>query len=134
MNLSKRKVLASKVLGVGKGRIIFDTTKLAEIKEAITKQDIRDMYADGIIRIKEIHGRKKNEKRTTRRGVGKIKFTIKKGKEHYIIRVRKLRAYAKELLKQNKLDKKRYLELRKQIRAGVFKDKAHFKEHTGVKK
>ena len=42
-NLDKRKFLASKVFGVGKGRICFDASRLAEIKEAITKQDIKEL-------------------------------------------------------------------------------------------
>ena len=41
--LDRRKDLASRVLGVGKRRIIFDSSRLSEIKEAITKQDIKDL-------------------------------------------------------------------------------------------
>jgi large subunit ribosomal protein L19e len=131
MNLDKRKALASRVLGVGKNKIRFDTSKLTEIKEAITKQDIRDMYADGIISIKETRGKAKIVKRTTRRGAGKIKLTIKPGKRHYVIIVRKLRRYVKELLKQEKITKAKFLELRKQIKSGLFKSKANLKEHIG---
>ena len=40
LNLNKKKELASKVLKVGKNRILFNTEGLSEIKEAITKQDI----------------------------------------------------------------------------------------------
>jgi large subunit ribosomal protein L19e len=129
MNLDKRKALAAKVLGVGKNKVLFDETKLAEIKEAITKQDIRDMYADGIIMIREFPGRLKFIKRTTKRGPGKIKLKIRPGKAEYIILVRKLRFFVKELLKQGKIDKAKFLDLRKKIRAGVFKSKAQLKEH-----
>lgn len=134
MNLDKRKALASKVLGVGKNKILFDTTKLAEIKEAITKQDIRDMYNDGVIMIKPNKGKRKFEKRTTKRGPGKIKMKIKPGKAHYIILVRKFRGYAKELKKQGKLNQDRYLDIRKKIKAGSFKSKAHLKDYIGGEK
>ena len=44
MQLSNKKELAAKVLEVGKGRIIFVESALAEIKEAITRQDILDLH------------------------------------------------------------------------------------------
>ena len=90
-NLNKRKTLAAKTLRVGENKIIFDTLRLDEIKEAITKQDIRDLYEAGAIMIKENKGRKINVKRTTKRGIGKVKFRIGNKKAKYIIIVRKLR-------------------------------------------
>ena len=133
--LDKRKELASKVLGVGKGRIKFDESRLAEIKEAITKQDIRDLAAEGIIRIKEVKGRKTKKKRKTRKGVGKVKKKIKKRKQEYVKLVRKQRKHLKELKKQGKIESEEYSELRKKIKAKTFKSKAHLKENIkGVEK
>ena len=65
--MNKKKVLASKVLKVGKGRIIFDINRLDEIKEAITKQDIRDLHSQGAIKIREIKGRGKIKKKVNKR-------------------------------------------------------------------
>ena len=128
-NLDKRKFLASKVFGVGKGRICFDVARLAEIKEAITKQDIKDLYQSGAITIKEISGRHAHVKRETKRGPGKIKMKIKPGKRQYIYMVRKLRRHLVELKKQERLTGEQYLDLRKRVKAREFKDKAHLKEH-----
>jgi large subunit ribosomal protein L19e len=128
-NLDKRKKLASKVFGVGTGRICFDETRLAEIKEAITKQDIKDLYASGAISIKEISGRQAYVKRKTKRGPGKIKLKIRPGKRHYIHLTRKLRRHIKELKIQGKIQQDLYLNLRKKIKAREFKDKSHLKEH-----
>jgi large subunit ribosomal protein L19e len=132
-NLNKRKELAAKVLGVGIDRIIFDSSSLAEIKEAITKQDVRDLYSQGIIRIREKFGRKTKEKRKTKRGEGKIKVKVKNRKKKYALLTRKFRRYLFELLKQGKITGEKHLELRKRIKAGEFKDKAHIKEHIGGK-
>ena len=132
-NLNKRKVLASKVLGVGKQRIIFDNTRLEEIKEAITKQDIRDLYAAGAIRIREIIGMQVKKKRTNRRGPGKIKMRVHDRKREYVILTRKFRRYILELKKQGKVDAEKYLTLRKMIKARAFKDKAHLKNHIEEK-
>ena len=129
INLRQRKELASKVLGVGKNKIQFSVAHLADIKEAITKQDIRDMYAEGIISIKPNLGRKTKEKRKTRRGPGSIKNTRVKGKNEYCILVRKLRRHVKEIRKQGKMDQEKHQDLRKKIRAGVFKSKAHLKSY-----
>lgn len=84
-NLNKRKELVCRVFGIGKSKVIFDITRLNEIKEAITKQDIRDLHADGAIMIRETRGRKTHVKRTTKRGPGKIKWVIgnKKKKIYY---------------------------------------------------
>jgi len=127
--LDKRKELASKVLCVGKNRIKFDNEKLPEIKEAITKQDVRDLFAEGIIEIKEVKGRLTKKKRKTRRGPGKIKKKVKTRKQDYVKMVRKQRNYVKELKKQEKLTPEESVEIRKKIRAKTFKDKSHLKEY-----
>jgi large subunit ribosomal protein L19e len=128
MKLDKKKELAAKVLKVGKGRICFKSENLSEIKEAITKQDIKDLAKQGIITIKPIKGRKKIKKRETKRRAGKIKKRVKKRKQEYVKITRKLRSYIKELTKQNKMDKEEYRDLRKKIRARNFKSKAQLKE------
>lgn len=133
-NLNKRKTLAAKTLRVGENKIIFDTLRLDEIKEAITKQDIRDLYEAGAIMIKENKGRKINVKRTTKRGIGKVKFRIGNKKAKYIIIVRKLRNYLNEIRKEGKIDMDKYYGLRRMIRAGAFKDKSHLKDYMGGKK
>ncbi len=132
-NLDKRKELAAKVLGVGKNKIVFDSLRLPEIKEAITKQDIRDMYAEGIISVKENRGRRKKEIRTTKKGPGKTKRKVRDKKRDYVILVRKLRGYAKELKNKGDIAPESYTELRKKIKARGFKSKAHLKEYIGGK-
>jgi len=132
-NLNKRKALASRVFGVGKNKIVFNTLRLADIKEAITKQDILDLYADGAIMIRETRGRKKHVRRTTRRGDGKIKMVVGNKKRKYVIIVRKLRKYINELRIQGKITPVQFKEIRKKIKAGTFKDKARLKEQMGFK-
>ena len=128
-NLESRKQLESRLFGVGKNKIYFDEAHISEIKEAITKQDLRDLLAEGIIQIKEAHGRLVKPKRTTRRGPGKIKRKLKIKKSGYVIITRKLRRYIGELRKQGKLNTEKYMELRKKIKARTFKDKAHLKDY-----
>jgi ribosomal protein L19E len=128
MNLAKKKALAAKALNVGKNRLIFMENGLSEIKEAITKQDIKDLYSSGVIKIKEIKGRKKIVKRKTKRGEGKIKKRLKNTKQNYAKTTRKLRAYVGELKRMGKIDVDRYKELRKKIKAKEFKSKNQLRE------
>ncbi len=128
MQLNKKKALAAKVLEVGKGRITFNPESLAEIKEAITRQDILDLHKAGAIQIKEVKGRKKIIKRKHRRGAGKIKKKVKSKKQDYVKLTRKLRTFNKHLLKTNKITKDKYGEVRKMIRASRFKSKRHLND------
>jgi large subunit ribosomal protein L19e len=128
MQLSKKKALAANVLNVGTGRIIFAESHLSEIKEAITRQDILDLHKSGAIQIREIKGRKKIEKRKNRRRVGKVKKKVNKSKKEYVTVTRKLRGFLKHLSKRNLVDKEKYRETRKMIRAKRFRSKRHLKE------
>jgi large subunit ribosomal protein L19e len=130
MNLTKKKELAAKVLGVGKGRVVFAEGRLAEIKEAISRQDIIDLNKGGAILVREIKGRKTNVKRKNRRRVGKIKIKVNKRKAEYVIITRKLRGIVRGMFRMGKIDNEERRELRKQIRARKFRSKRQLKEHV----
>ncbi len=131
MNLKNKKSLAMKALKLGRERIVFLASRQGEIKDTITKQDIRDLKKDGAIIVKEIKGRKKVEKRSRKRGVGKVKKKVNKRKQEYVIMTRKLRKYTAEMKNQGKLSKEEVTEIRKKIRNRIFKSKAHLKTYIG---
>lgn len=133
MQLAKKKFLASKVLGVGKNRVIFDVGHLSEIKEAITRQDIVDLHKSGAIRIREIEGRKTIVRRKHRRSTGKIKGKVNNTKQEYVILIRKLRKFLKHLLKTSKITNQQYKEHRKMVKAKKFKSKRNLKEALNIK-
>ena len=128
MKLEKKKALIARTLNIGKGRIVLNTSRLAEIKEAITKQDIKDLFNDGVISIKEIKGRKKVIRRKTRRRAGSIRKKVKKRKKDYVRITRKLRAYLKALKNKSLITPDKFKLLRKQIRSKDFKSLGSFKE------
>lgn len=135
MNLRKKKELASEVFKVGKDRLVFVESRLSDLKEAITKQDLKDLKEDGAIIIKEIKGRRKVEKRKRKRGPGKVKKKVNSRKTDYVLMTRKLRGYVSELQKQGKISKEEETELRKKIRNKAFKSKANLRDIVmGVKK
>lgn len=130
MNLSKKKELAKRTLKIGKSRIIFLESRSSEIKEAITKQDIRDLKSEGAIIIKDIKGRRKIKKKK-RRSVGNVRKKVNTRKRNYVLMTRKLRKYISEIKKQGKISKKEESELRKKIRNKMFRSKAHLREYMG---
>lgn len=131
MNLSKKKAIAVKTFGVGKERIVFVKSRLEEIKEAITKQDIRDLFESGAILIKPKKGRKKVERKKTKRTDGKIRKRINKRKQDYVKLTRKLRKYSSELKNLGKISREELKEIRKKIRNRFFKNKSSLKEYIG---
>ncbi|MDO8623018.1 MAG: 50S ribosomal protein L19e [archaeon] len=134
MNLAKKKSLASRALKVSKNRIVFLNSRLDEIKEAITKQDIKDLYNNGAILIREPKGRKTTTKRKYRRGPGKILKRVFKRKEEYVTLTRKFRKYVAELRKQGKISKEELVDLRKKIKNRYFKNMSGLKDYLGGRK
>ncbi len=133
MKLEHKKAFASKVLGVGKARVVFNTARLSDIKEAITRQDIRELVAQGAIMINDPRGRKTVVRRQSRRRAGSIRKKAVDTKRQYIIITRKLRAYLAHLKIQGKIEQSEFEQLRREIRARAFKSLAQMKERMGVK-
>jgi large subunit ribosomal protein L19e len=130
MNLRKKKELASRTFKVGKERIIFVQSRINEIKEAITKQDMRDLLVDGAIIIREMTGRKKVVK-VNRRSVGNVRKKVNVRKQKYVIMTRKLRGYVKKMETAGNLTRDEVKSIRKKIRNKGFKSQANLKEHIG---
>lgn len=130
MQLGKKKELAARALGVGRNRVLFNSERLDEIKEIITKQDVKDLVNEKVITVKEKKGRSTKEKRKTRRRIGSIKRKVSKRKEEYMILTRKLRGFVKELKKKEILTFEECIQIRKEIRAKQFRSKAHLKERV----
>jgi|SRR3989344_9552714 len=128
MKLERKKSLVSRTLGLGKSRIMFNNARLSEVKEAITKQDVRDLVKDGAILIRPVLGRRKIVRRKYRRTAGKVRMRVIDKKARYIRITRKLRNYLFQLRFNEKISKENYLKLRREIRASNFKDLSHFKE------
>jgi len=133
MKLERKKALVARTLGIGKNRVYFNQQRASELKEAITKQDIKDLLASGAILIREKKGRKKIVKRNIRRRAGSIKKKPKKTKREYIIITRKLRAYLKSLKTKGQISREDFLQLRREIRARSFKSLSHMKESISHK-
>jgi len=128
VKLENKKSLAARALNIGKGRVIFNISRLSEIKEAITKQDIKDLKEGGAISIRETKGRRKVQKRRTRRKAGSIKKKVSTRKQDYVKLTRKLRKYLANLKARDNISNEDVKTLRKEIRSGDFRSLANMKE------
>lgn len=126
--------MAAQILNVGTNRVYFDPSRISEIKEAITKQDIIDLIKDKAIKKKPKIGQKrraakkklKRKQKGRRRGHGNLKKTMHK--ENYPKRIRKLRSYLKFLKKKNNLSKEKYRRAYILLNSGELKNKQEIYE------
>lgn len=116
MKLDK-KSLAARALGVGAGRILFNTARLAEIKEAITKQDIRDLVKDGAIFVREPQGRHGKKERKQRRREGSFRKNVSTKKNDYMMFVRSARRFIAHAVLLGEITPEQSSKLRKEIKA-----------------
>lgn len=148
MNLKNRKETVSRMLGVGKDRIVFNTDHLDDIKEAITKYDLRGLIAQGKITILPKHGVSKGrfrkhlqQKRKGRRsgkgarkGSAGARMTRKEG---WMNKIRSQRTILKQLKEQGQLDAKDFREAYRLAKGGAYRSKRHLRtslEETNVLK
>jgi len=149
MNLKNQRKLSAQLLKVGINRIWFDQDRLDEIKEAITKADLKTLINDGVIQAKPIKGiskfrarKKKLQKRKGRQkgpGSRKGKKTARLGrKKAWVSLVRTQRDFVKLLKNKKIITNKSYRKIYKKISGGYFRSKRHIKlfltEHNLIKK
>ena len=138
MKLNTQKKIAAEILGGSPSRVLLDETKLEEIKEAITKTDIRGLIKDKIIKEKPIKGTsrskarkiklQKRKGRKTGHGSRKGKATARKPKkETWMAKIRIQRKFIKELKDKGHIDKAQYSELRSKSKGGFFRSRRHIK-------
>lgn len=134
--LSLQKRIAASVLKVGENRVWFDPSRINEIREAITKEDIRGLIKEKAIKKKPLIGtkrragrlRQKRRRKGRGRGPGRKKRTVKNEKREYILKIRKLRSYIRELKSQGIINAKENKKLMRLAKAGMFKSKEDIKE------
>jgi len=122
--------LAAQILKVGESKIWFDPTKISEIEKAVTKADVRRLIDKGYIKVRKEKLRMPKEKKKRRRYEGSRKgkkYSIVPRKRRWIALVRSLREFARELKEEGKIDNRTYKLVRKWIKGGMFKSRAHMK-------
>lgn len=147
MKLEKAKDLAAQILKVGITKIYIDPNQTNKVKEAMTKDDIRSLIAERVIKKRQINQQskarskilKEKKQKGRKKGKGKRKGTKKartEKKKSWISRVRAQRRTLKELKKTNpeQVKEKGYSNIYKKIKGNYFKGKNYLKKFIeGVK-
>jgi large subunit ribosomal protein L19e len=127
MKFKTQTSLASRMLGVGAGKIKFDPLRLEDVSQAITRADIAELIKDRAIRVKPTPNRTKVVIRK-RKGVGRTRFTVSNRKRDYINKIRKMRRHLQELHDKGDLALERKNRIRRLAKAGQFRNLKHMKE------
>ena len=132
MNVKNQKRVAAHHMGKGKKRIRLDPSKLSEIKEAITKSDLRSLIAAKAITKKPIkgHSRYKARKLIIQKRKGKRKGPgSRKGKKtarlsrkrKWISKMRTQRNFVKKLKEKKLISPKAHREIYHRIKSNRFR-------------
>lgn len=141
MKLHKKKRIAAKVLGVGKNKVSFDTSRIEDILSALTKGDIKSLVKQGAIKkktkssqsrararkkiVQKRKGRKQNP--GSRKGSSKAR---KPRKAEWVKKIRRQRNYLTHLKNKELLSTKDYNDLRRKCKGGFFRSVRHIKIYT----
>ena len=132
-DLSAQKRLAADVLDVGKNRVWLDPEAQDDLADAITREDIRELVDQGVIRAepKEGNSRGRARERAEKRAYGHQKGPgTRQGKagarqdpkDEWTGKVRAQRQLLRELRDDGTLDPGQYRELYNKARGGEFRD------------
>ncbi len=135
--LTQRRI-ASDILGCGESRVRFNNDKLKEIKEAITREDIKVLITKGYIwsvkkkgvsrvRARALHEQRKKGRR---RGPGKRKGkkTARTPKKRsWINRIRPQRSLLQLLKEKSYINRTQFRKLYRLAKGGFFRSKRHLK-------
>ncbi len=149
MKLNIQKRIAARVLGISPKRVKLDPTRAEDLKEAITKTDLRGLVGDGAILKKQKTGvsRARANKILRQKAKGQRKgHGSRKGKQNthlpkkgaWMAKIRAQRKLLKELKAKEIIDGKTYTDLYRKAKGGFFRSRKHVKlyieEHRLIKK
>ena len=139
MKIDRAKELVAKMYGVGKKRVWIDPDQIEEVAAALTKDDLRRLVENGIIKILQVEGQSRirarilkiKKKKGRRRGQGSRKGTPGARydpKRAWIRKIRAIRRLLKRLREKGIIDRKMYRKLYRQAKGGHIRSKAHVME------
>lgn len=138
VNISKKRELVARILGVGANRIRFEPDRLEDISDSITRENMRSLVNSGAIWTVQPKGtsrRRAIEKRSVWKvhgkgpGSKKGKKTARVGKkEVYVIKVRSMRYHLKVLKDRKDITNEIYWQLYKKVNGGQVRSLAHLRD------
>ncbi|MEM3393637.1 MAG: 50S ribosomal protein L19e [Candidatus Methanomethylicia archaeon] len=111
--------MAAEILKVGENRVWIDPENIDRAIEAITREDVRTLIKDGVIKKRPEKGTSRREKRK-RKGPGSRKGSRLSDKIKWIMKVRAQRKFIKQLKMRRIIDRSTYRRLYKMVKCNAF--------------
>jgi large subunit ribosomal protein L19e len=139
MNLLGQRRLAAQVMKVGATRVKFNTERLEDVADALTKDDIRALVKSGAILKKPVTGisrgraraRKLQKLKGRHKGAGKRGGTAKArtpSKDRWMNKIRAIRDELKKMRQSKEINATEYRKLYRQAKGNLFQSRRHLKE------
>lgn len=138
MRLSLQKKLAAKAFKVSPKRVKLDPKRGEDIKEGITKSDMRGLFSDGAISVLQKKGVSrarankilKQKAKGRRKGVGSRKgkkTAISPKKDTWMNKIRSQRKLLRSFKEGGLVDTKTFRDLYNKAKGGFFRSRKHIK-------
>lgn len=138
MKLNTQKKIASKIMKGSPKRVRFDPSRLQDIKEAITKYDVKALIQDGAISEIKKRGisRGRARERQAQKNKGRQKgHGSRKGRKNarlphkidWMQRIRLQRSFLRELKEKELITTQTFRDLYQKAKGGFFRNKRHLK-------
>lgn len=138
VNISKKRELVARILGVGINRVRFEPDRLEDVADSITRENIRSLIKAGAIWTIQPRGTSRGraaEKRSVWKihgkgpGSKKGKKTARTGKkEIYVNRIRSMRYHLRVIKERKDINNDAYWQLYKKVNGGQVRSLAHLRE------
>jgi len=137
-DLRNQRRIAATILKCGDHRVWMDSDRTDEIAKAVTRSDIRILINGGAIKSKQVQGisrgrkkfNQKQKEKGRRKGHGSrkgAKYARLPRKERWIITIRPIRSYLRQLRDDHTIDKSVYRKYYRKAKGGEFRNKHHLK-------
>ncbi|MCC6017449.1 MAG: 50S ribosomal protein L19e [archaeon YNP-WB-040] len=111
--------MAAEILKVGENRVWINPEEIERVSEAITREDVKSLIKEGIIKKRAEKGISKKEKRK-RRGPGSRKGPSISRKVKWIMKVRAQRKFIRELKAKKVISESTYRMLYRMVKGNAF--------------
>lgn len=134
-SLGTIKRMAADILGVGVSRVWIDPEQLDRVATAITRDDVKKLVKDSIIKVKTEKSIsrfrwkrvRKQRAKGLRKGLGSRKGTLVDEKKVWMAKVKALRKFLKDLRKRRLITRSTYRMLYIMVKGGAFQTRAQLK-------
>lgn len=129
--------LAAHILNVGETRIWIDPQQIDRVEAAITREDVKRLIKDDVIRKippatpsrGRLRKKRVQRKKGRKRGPGRRKGPRIEEKELWIARIRSQRRYLKTIKEKMLIDASTYRRIRQLIKGGMFRSVSHLRSY-----